>query len=62
MPSIEGNSVVIYNDGDEFYPAMLEAIESARYSVTMEQFIFGMGEWGSASQRLWRKKRAKGFP
>jgi hypothetical protein len=29
MPLVEGNCVEIYNNGDEFYPAMLEAIESA---------------------------------
>jgi cardiolipin synthase len=46
MPLIEGNSVEMYNDGDQFYPAMLEAIESARYSVTMEQFIFWDGQVG----------------
>jgi len=46
MPLIEGNSVEIYNDGDEFYPAMLEAIESAKSSVTMEQFIFWDGRVG----------------
>ena len=46
MPLIEGNRVEIYDDGDEFYPAMLEAIESARYSVALEQFIFWDGQVG----------------
>jgi hypothetical protein len=46
MPLIEGNRLEIYNDGDQFYPAMLDAIESARYSVTMEQFIFWDGRVG----------------
>lgn len=40
MPLVEGNTITLYNNGDEFYPAMLEAIESARSSVTVEQFIF----------------------
>src|SRR5215469_2354329 len=40
MSLIAGNRIEIYNDGDEFYPAMLEEIESAQSSVTMEQFIF----------------------
>lgn len=36
MPIIDGNRVEIYNNGDEFYPAMLQAIESAQSSITME--------------------------
>ncbi len=40
MPLVEGNSIALYNNGDEFYPAMLEAIDSARASITLEQFIF----------------------
>ncbi|HTS47847.1 MAG TPA: phospholipase D-like domain-containing protein [Bryobacteraceae bacterium] len=40
MPLVDGNRVTLYNNGDEFYPAMLEAIESAQASVTLEQFIF----------------------
>ena len=36
MPLVNGNRVEIYNNGDEFYPAMLQAIESARLSITME--------------------------
>ena len=31
MPVVDGNRVDIYNNGDEFYPAMLDAIESARH-------------------------------
>jgi cardiolipin synthase len=46
MPLVDGNRVVIYNNGDEFYPAMLDAIESAHLSITMEQYIFWNGEVG----------------
>ena len=46
MPLVTGNRVGIYNNGDQFYPAMLEAIESACVSVTMEQYIFWDGEVG----------------
>ena len=41
MPFVPGNRVTIYNNGDEFYPAMLEAVESATQSVTMEQVRAG---------------------
>ena len=46
MPFLEGNRVEVYQNGDTFYPAMLEAIEGAQLSVTMEQYIFGDGEVG----------------
>ena len=62
MPPIEGNSVKIYNDGDEFYPAMLEAIESARYSVTMEQFIFWDGRVGQCFAEALADKAREGVP
>src|SRR6185369_2172578 len=42
----DGNRVSIYNNGDEFYPAMLQAIESSEHSVTMEQYIFWDGRVG----------------
>lgn len=46
MPWVDGNRVSIFNNGDEFYPAMLDAIDSARRSITMEQYIFWDGEIG----------------
>lgn len=46
MPLLAGNTVRLYNDGDSFYPAMLEAIEQAQRSITMEQYIFWDGRVG----------------
>ena len=43
MPLVPGNDVVLFNNGDEFFPAMLEAIEAAEHSITMEQYIFWAG-------------------
>ena len=62
MQLVEGNSVEIYNDGDEFYPAMLEATESAKYSVTMEQFIFWDGRVGRRFAEALADKAHEGFP
>jgi cardiolipin synthase len=62
MPLVEGNCVEIYNNGDEFYPAMLEAIESARYSVTMEQFIFWDGQVGRRFAEAFAEKAREGVP
>ncbi len=39
-PLLAGNSVTPLVDGDEAYPAMLEAIEAARVSVTLLTYIF----------------------
>jgi len=44
---IEGNRLAVYQNGDEFYPAMLTAVSNAEYSITMEQYIFWAGEIGT---------------
>jgi cardiolipin synthase len=62
MPIIDGNRVQLYNNGDEFYPAMLEAIESARSSVTMEQYIFWNGEVGRRFAEAFAEKARAGVP
>ena len=62
MPLIEGNSVEIYNDGDNFYPAMLDAIESAKSSVTMEQFILSDGQVGRRFAQALADKASEGVP
>jgi cardiolipin synthase len=41
---IPGNTVDVLENGDAFYPAMLEAIASAEQSVTLEQYIMWAGE------------------
>jgi cardiolipin synthase A/B len=42
----EGNRVDIFSNGECFYPAMLEAIRSARETIHMECYIFKNGEIG----------------
>ncbi len=39
-----GNSIRTLNNGDEIFPAMLQAIRSARHTVTFETFVFEAGE------------------
>ena len=41
-----GNKVEVLTDGTAFYPAMLDAIHKARETVTMEAYIFKIGEIG----------------
>ena len=62
MPLVGGNRVSIYNNGDEFYPAMLEAIESARLSITMEQYIFWNGQVGRRFAEAFAEKAREGIP
>ena len=44
--AIAGNAITILNNGDEFYPAMLEAIRSATDSITIEAYIYWAGDIG----------------
>ena len=62
MPLVDGNRVSIYNNGDEFYPAMLEAIESAGLSITMEQYIFWNGQVGRRFAEALAEKAREGIP
>ena len=47
VPLLPGNRVDILNNGDRFYPAMLEAIKRARHSITIEAYIYWAGEIGA---------------
>lgn len=55
-----GNRVAIYNNGDEFYPAMLDAIESAEHSITMENYIYWDGEVGRRFAEAFAEKAREG--
>ena len=39
-PLVSGNSIKIFSNGDEAYPAMINAIENAEYSISLASFIF----------------------
>lgn len=43
-PLVDGNAVTILENGVEIFPAMLEAISSAKRSVTLENFVFSEGK------------------
>ena len=44
--AVGGNRITAFTNGDEFFPAMLDAIRSARHTVTFETFIYWQGEIG----------------
>ncbi|TVR53917.1 MAG: cardiolipin synthase B [Puniceicoccaceae bacterium] len=39
-PALEGNRITVLRDGEEIFPAMLEAIAGARHSVTLETYEY----------------------
>ena len=43
---LEGNRIEVLLNGDEIFPAMLQAIRSARKTITFETFIYWSGEIG----------------
>jgi len=62
MPLVPGNQVALFNNGDEFFPEMLKAIESAECSVTMEQYIFWDGQVGRRFAEAFAEKARSGVP
>lgn len=62
-PSVlEGNRVVALQNGDEIFPAMLQAIRAAQRSIAFETYIYWSGDIGRAfSQALSERARA-GIP
>ncbi len=45
-PLLDANNIAILHDGDEAYPAMLEAIARARRCVGLSSYIFKDDSWG----------------
>jgi cardiolipin synthase len=45
-PFLDGNTLELLNNGDAFYPPMLQAIEGAQVSITVEAYIYWAGEIG----------------
>lgn len=44
---LEGNQVEVLLNGDQIFPAMLQAIRSAKTTITFETFIYWSGSVGS---------------
>ena len=58
-PLLEGNKVTALQNGDEIFPAMLEAIRGAEKTITFETFIYWSGEIGKEfSDALSERARA----
>ena len=58
-PVVPGNRVTALLNGDQSYPAMLEAIRSAKHSITLEAYIFWPGTVGTTfAEALAERARA----
>ena len=54
-----GNTLDVYNNGDEFFPAMIEAVGRAEISITIEAYIYWKGDIGQLfAQALAARARA----
>jgi cardiolipin synthase A/B len=62
VPFEPGNRVDLLNNGDEFYPSMLDAIARATNSVTIEAYIYWAGDIGVVFARALAKKAREGVP
>jgi len=49
-PIVPGNAAATLVNGDQIFPAMLDAIHGARESITFETFIYWSGPVGRASR------------
>jgi cardiolipin synthase A/B len=62
-PSItEGNRVAALHNGDEIFPAMLEAIRGASVSITFETYIYWSGEIGREFAEALSERARAGVP
>ena len=58
-PVVPGNRVTALLNGDQAFPAMLEAIRSAKHSITLEAYIFWPGTVGTTfAEALAERARA----
>ena len=60
-PFAEGNAIEILNNGDAFYPRMLEAIAEAQVSITIEAYIYWAGDVGVEFARALAKRAKQGI-
>jgi len=65
-PAVPGHRVLVGNearllvDGDEFYPALREAIEGAHHTIHLQTFIFAVDRTGQEFRDLLARRAAEG--
>ncbi|HLT98867.1 MAG TPA: phospholipase D-like domain-containing protein [Burkholderiaceae bacterium] len=60
FPLVDGNNVRILRSGDEAYPAMIDAIESAERTIALETYIFDNDMQGKAFVAALARARQRG--
>jgi cardiolipin synthase len=61
MVFVAGNKIELMNNGDEFYPAMLQAVDRAEASVTIEAYIYWAGDIGLRFARALARRAKAGI-
>jgi cardiolipin synthase len=61
-PVVNGNRVTTLLNGDQAFPAMLDAIRSAKHSVTFEGYIFWSGEIAQRFADAFSERARAGVP
>jgi cardiolipin synthase len=61
-PFLPGNTLELLNNGDAFYPRMLDAIKGAEGSITIEAYIYWAGEIGHAFAAALAERARSGCP
>jgi cardiolipin synthase len=57
---VGGNTIELLNNGDEFFPPMIDAIEHAEESVTIEAYIYWAGSIGLRIAKALAQKAKEG--
>ena len=61
-PFLGGNCLELLNNGDAFYPRMLDAIKGAERSITIEAYIYWAGEIGGVFAEALAERAKAGCP
>ena len=59
-PLVDGNSIRSLINGDEIFPAMIQAVRSAKRSITFETYIYWSGEIGETFSDVLAERAAAG--
>jgi cardiolipin synthase len=59
VPATEGNSLEVLRNGDEIFPAILDAIEGAQHTIDLLTFVYWRGDIGAeVAERLGKRADA----
>jgi len=59
-PLLQGNQIDLLQNGDEVFPAMLEAMDKARTSITLSTYIFDLDPSGKRFIEVLQRARQRG--